>query len=171
MAAGKGDASLKNQAASGIVEQGLARGDRLKAAGFFAVVIDSNLNSWNGCRSMPQVGFHPIFGHALRLDEPYLSSEQSVAVRHKLFQFSESRTRAGAARMKEHDQTALARITVPLTGFGPLRRRGARSTGSLGILRHQQASRAYHEEPDSGRDSVEFQCTRATILWPWHLVR
>jgi len=53
MAAGEGDAAVKNEQASGIIEQRQARGGRLKTAGFLAVKIDIHLHSWNGGRSMP----------------------------------------------------------------------------------------------------------------------
>ena len=157
MAASQGDASLENQAASGIIEKRLARGGRMKEAGFFAVMVDSNLHSRNGCSCLPQVSFHPSFGHALRLDEPYLSREQSLAVRHELFQLSKSRAGAGAAGMKEKHQMVLTWSRVSLAGFGPLRRGGASGTGGLGILRHQQASHAHHQQPDHGRDCADFQ--------------
>ena len=107
MAATKGDAALENQPALGIIEQCLARGDRLKKAGFFACMIDIHLHSWDRSCSMPQVGFHPFVLHALRLDEPNLSTELSLAVCHELFQLAEGRAGAGAAWMQKHHQLGL----------------------------------------------------------------
>jgi len=104
MATGEGDSSLENQSATGIIEQRLARGCRLKETGFFACMIDSHLHSRNNFGCTPHVGFHPILGHALRLNKPYLRAEPTLAMRQELFQLTEGRTRAGAAWMNEHHQ-------------------------------------------------------------------
>ncbi len=170
MATGDCDPPLKNQPSPGIIEQRLARGDCLKAAGYFALMIDIHLHSRNGSRSMPKIGFHPLFAHALRLNKPHLRTQQSLAVSHELLQFTKSGARAGTAWVQKHHQFGLPWITKHPGIFWPMRRGNASSTGSLRILRHQQASREYHQEPDHG-DGADFQCSRAKTRWPHHRVR
>ncbi|MDT5122729.1 MAG: hypothetical protein QOC96_2211 [Acidobacteriota bacterium] len=68
-----------------------------------AVIINYDVDSGNARGALPEIGFLPVVRETCWLEEKHVSCQTSLAMSHEFSQFANSRSRAGAVWMNQHD--------------------------------------------------------------------
>src|SRR5258705_3322656 len=110
LAARSSDATIEEQLAGGVIEDGVAGDERAEAPRLDAFLVDAALDAGNAARLLPGLVAHLLVREAGKLDEDDLSADRARVVAQDHLQFVQACARAVTVRMREQHQRHAVRM-------------------------------------------------------------
>ena len=111
-----------------------------------AVIITDDGDIGNGRCTVPEGGFLPVVSELCWLEEKHIRLRTQRGLRHQHRQFTNTGTRAGTARVGQHDQGRAVGRGLEAASGGPLCRR---------MRRHPWTVFKVPQDPQAGADNTQ----------------